>query len=326
MKTALITGATGMAGSYLIEHILESQPGWEIIACRRRHSDMSNVSHIRSKRLIWAQVDLIDSYEVGELVKRYQPDKVFHLAAQSFVPRSWQAPGETIDVNLKGTLNLLQGLRPYPETIIHLAGSSEQYGMVYGNEIPITEANMLRPLSPYAITKIAMENLAYCFWKSYGMKVILTRAFNHTGPRRGEEFVCPQICKQAAEIKGGARKCFRLGNLDAVRDFTDVRDMVAAYWLATESHYCEFGSPYNICSGMGYSIKDILLQVAKLAGVPQMVEADVSKLRPADVPVLIGNCDRFRHATGWRPKRNFLEQTLYDIYKAWKKGGEINGG
>jgi len=314
MRTCLITGGSGMAASYLIEYILENQPEWNIVSCRRRHSDMSNVAHIENERLAWVELDLTDAHEVYRVIEQEMPDKIFHFGAQSFVPRSWKAPTETINVNLIGTLNILEAIKNFNEIPIHICSSSEVYGDTQDN--PISERSIQRPLSPYAVSKLAMEKMAYVYYRSYGVKAIITRAFNHTGARRGEEFVCAQICKQAVEIKNGKRKAFYLGNLDAVRDFSDVRDIVRAYWLATE--LCEPGKPYNISSERGLSIRNIVNAVALIMDILNRVEQDPKRMRPADIPILIGNSYKFRAKTGWNSEYKF-EDTLKTIIDKWSR-------
>jgi len=316
VKKALITGATGMAGSYMIEYLLENQPDYEILACRRRHSDMANADFIESDRLKWVELDLTDPYEVNKMIQWFQPDKIFHLAAQSFVPRSWKAPVETVNVNVIGTINLFEAIREHKkDCVIQVACSSEEYGMVYEDEVPIKETNTLRPLSPYACSKVMLENLSYTYNRSYGLKIVITRAFNHTGVRRGEEFICAQVCKQAAEIASKKSTCFFLGNMDAKRDFTDVRDVVRAYWLATEK--CDFGVPYNVASNKAYSIREVVDIVAEYAGISNEVKQNPDRMRPADVPILLGDYSKLKEKTGWEPEYDFKEDTLAGMYITW---------
>jgi len=316
-KSCLITGATGMAGSAMIEYILENHHDYKILACRRRHSDMSNVLHLLDNKLVeWIHLDLTDTLEVEKTIEWFLPNKIFHLGAQSFVPRSWKAPIETINVNVLGSVNLFESVRKYtPESTIHVAGSSEEYGLVYPHETPIKETNPLRPLSPYACSKVMLENLSYTYFKSYGTKVVITRAFNHTGIYRGEEFVTAQICKQAAEIALGERESFYLGNLDAQRDFTDVRDTVRAYWEASEK--CNYGEPYNICSGKSHSIKQLVDIVSNIAQISNEVKQNPEKMRPADVPILLGDNSKLKEKTSWSQIYDFESDTLGGIFQHW---------
>lgn len=194
--------------------------------------------------------------------------------------------------------------------------SSEEYGLVYEKELPIKETNPLRPLSPYAISKVAQDMLGFQYFKSYGLNIVVTRAFNHTGVRRGEPFVTSNFAKQIASIEKGKQKpVIKVGNLEAIRDFTDVRDVVSAYWLALEK--CKPGEVYNICSSKGYKIRkllDILLSYSKMK---VKIEQDPERMRPSDVPVLIGDCTKFKEATGWAPKIPF-EETLQDLLNYWR--------
>jgi GDP-4-dehydro-6-deoxy-D-mannose reductase len=200
---------------------------------------------------------------------------------------------------------------------IHIAGSSEEYGLVLPDEVPIREENPLRPLSPYAVSKVAQDMLAYQYWQSYRLHAVRTRGFNHTGPRRGEVFVTSNFARQVAEIEKGLREpVVQVGNLEAVRDFTDVRDMVRAYWLALE--HGEPGQVYNICSGKGYTIRQVLETLLGLADVEVEVREDPARMRPSDVPVLLGDCSRFRGITGWEPTIPF-ETTLADVLGYWRQ-------
>ncbi len=316
----LITGATGFVGSHLIEYLLEKDSGIQIYAAQRRRSNIDNVRHLLGhKRIKWVTMDITDSHSVTWLIENYMPDRCFHLAAQSFVPSSWNAPQETITTNVIGTINLLEAIRAKaPETRVQIAGSSEEYGMVEEDEVPITESNPLRPLSPYGVSKVAQTLLGYQYFKSYGLKTFRTRGFNHTGPRRGEMFVCSNFAKQLVEIEKGINtdKVIKVGNLAARRDFTDVRDMVRAYWLAIEKGTA--GDVYNICTGNSFSVEEILNMMIELSPAKIKTEPDPDKMRPSDVPILLGDNSKFRAATGWKPEIPF-KQTLADILDYWRK-------
>ncbi|MEM6455959.1 MAG: GDP-mannose 4,6-dehydratase, partial [Acidobacteriota bacterium] len=230
---ALITGITGFAGSHLAEYLLEHQPDVAVYGTRRWRSPMDNIAHI-ADRVELIECDLNDFHSVYSLLDRVRPDYIFHLAAQSFVPTSWNSPAETLSHNILGQTHLFEAVRMLGiDPAIQIACSSEEYGLVKPEETPIKETNPLRPLSPYAVSKMGQDFLGYQYFQSYGIKAIRTRGFNHTGPRRGEVFVTSNFAKQLALIKAGKREpVLRVGNLDAIRDFTDVRDMVRAYWLA----------------------------------------------------------------------------------------------
>src|SRR5206468_8931379 len=180
--------------------------------------------------------DLLDAFSVNKLIGSVRPDRIFHLAAQSHVPTSWNAPAATLQDNIMGQLNIFEAVRQTGiDPLIQIAGSSEEYGMVYPDEVPMRESNPLRPLSPYAVSKVAQEMLAYQYHQSYGIKSIVSRGFNHSGPRRGENFVDSSFARQIALIeKGHQDAIIYVGDLTSKRDFTDVRDMVRAYWLMLE--------------------------------------------------------------------------------------------
>ena len=314
---ALITGITGFAGSHLADYILENHPHVEVYGIVRWRSRTENIEHLREK-INLVEGDIRDYISVKRVLDEVRPDLIFHLAAQSFVPTSWKAPQETLTTNILGQTNIFEAVRELGlSTAIQIAGSSEEYGLVKEDEVPIKETNPLRPLSPYAVSKIAQDFLGYQYFMSYGMRIIRTRGFNHTGPRRGEVFVCSNFAKQIAEIEKGKRPpVIKVGNLEAIRDFTDVRDMVRGYWLAATEG--EAGEVYNLCSGRGYRISEVLEMLLSLSKVEVKVEQDPERMRPSDVPVLIGDCTKFREKTGWAPKIPF-EKTLEDLLNYWRE-------
>jgi GDP-4-dehydro-6-deoxy-D-mannose reductase len=311
----LITGISGFAGSHLADYFLEVG-GHDIYGTIKWRSNRENIRHIED-RIKLLECDIKDSFAVKAALETAKPDQIFHLAAQSYVPFSWRVPQETLDNNVTGEINLFEGVRALGlEAKIHVAGSSEEYGLVHPEEIPIVEENPLRPLSPYAVSKVAQDLLGFQYFKSYGMKIVRTRAFNHTGPRRGEVFVTSNFARQLVSIEKGEREpVMRVGNLDAVRDFSDVRDVVRAYAMALEK-----GTPgevYNISSGKGIKIQDLLNMLIKLARVKVEIEQDPSRLRPSDVQLLVGSPEKFMKATGWKPEIPF-EKTLIDLMDYWR--------
>ncbi|MFC2172322.1 GDP-mannose 4,6-dehydratase [Acidobacteriota bacterium] len=313
----LITGITGFAGSHLADYILENERDVEIFGIKRWRSRTETVEHIKDKVEL-AECDLRDASSVKNLIDSIEPDRIFHLAAQSFVPTSWNAPAESITTNTIGQLNIFEaarGLKSKPR--IQIACSSEEYGMVYPEEVPIKETNPLRPLSPYAVSKVAQDLLGYQYHQSFDLPVVRTRGFNHTGPRRADVFVCSDFAKQIVEIEKGLKEPkIRVGNLEAIRDFTDVRDMVRAYWLSLK--HCKPGEVYNICSGKGYKINEILDKLLGLSSAEIDVSQDPRRLRPSDVPILIGDNSKFTKETGWEPQIPF-DQTLSDIMEYWRE-------
>ncbi len=316
MTRVLITGITGMAGSHLAEYIIHHQPQAQVFGVKRWRSPLSNVSHIE-KQLTLIDCDLTDSSGTLDLIKNVKPDLVFHLAAQSYVPDSWKNPQSTIGDNVLMQLNVFEAIRHLElDPIVQVALSSEEYGRVLPNELPITEKNPFRPLSPYAVSKVAQDMLAYQYYESYGLKVIRTRTFNHEGPRRGDVFVTSNFAKQIAEIEAGLQEpVVRVGNLDAQRDWTDVRDVVRAYWLSV--HHCKAGEDYVIASGKTRTIKEMLSYLLSLTKTKIEVTVDPARLRPSDVFVLQGDPTKFREATGWKLEYSF-EQMMSDLLDYWR--------
>lgn len=312
----LITGITGFAGSHLADYALQ-QDDVDVYGICRWRSPRENIEHLEG-RFDLRECDLRDASSVRQLIGDVRPDWIFHLAAQSYVPTSWNAPAETLTTNILGQLNVFEALRATDtDARVQIAGSSEEYGLVHAEETPITEDNPLRPLSPYAVSKVAQDMLAYQYFRSYGTKTVRTRAFNHTGPRRGEVFVTSNFARQIVRIEAGqCEPVIRVGNLEAKRDFTDVRDVVRAYWLALEK-----GAPgdvYNICSGTAWRIREVLDLLLAQSEVEIDVQQDPDRLRPSDVELLLGDGRRFHDATGWRPEIAF-EQTARDLLDYWRE-------
>lgn len=314
-KKALITGITGFVGSHLAEYLLSE--GLEVSGTSRWRSKMDNVEGIKDK-IHLHEADMLDAHSIYQIIDEIKPDFIFHLAAQSYVMSSWQSPANTIEVNTTGAINLFEAVRKTGlKAPVQIACSSEEYGKVYPNEVPIKETNPLRPLSPYAVSKLAMDYLGYQYYESYKINIIRTRGFNHTGPRRGEVFAESTFAKQIAEIEKGKKEPIVLvGNLEAKRDYTDVRDMVRAYYLAAQK--CTPGDVYNICSGTAWAIGDVLKYLLKLSKVKIEVKEDSSRMRPSDVPILLGDNSKFVAKTGWKPQIK-LEKTLEDLLNYWRE-------
>ena len=313
----LITGITGFAGSHLAEFLLEDHPDVELFGIMRWRSRTENIEAIQH-RLRLLECDLRDATSVKQLIARVRPDRIFHLAAQSFVPSSWNAPAESLTTNILGQLNIFEAVREIEiDPWIQIACSSEEYGLVHQDELPIKETNPLRPLSPYAVSKVGQDYLAYQYFKSFGLKAVRTRGFNHDGPRRGDVFVSSNFAKQLVEVEKKKKPpVIHVGNLDARRDFSDVRDIVRGYWLALE--HCEPGEVYNICCGKDYSIREVLDRLIELSGVEVKVEQDPTRLRPSDVPVLLGDNTKFVERTGWKPAIDY-DKTLQDMIDYWRE-------
>ncbi len=315
----LITGITGFAGSHLAEYLLKLGK-IEVIGTKRWRSRMENIHHIRDK-IKFVECDLRDYPSMIRAIEETTPDRIFHLAAQSFVPTSWIVPSDTITTNINGNLYLFEACREVGiNPRIQIACSSEEYGMVFENEVPIKEMNPLRPLSPYGVSKVGQDMLSYQYYQSYKMHIVRTRGFNHTGPRRGSVFVCSDFARQIVEIEKGMRKpIIYVGNLDAVRDFTDVRDMIRGYWIALDKG--DPGEVYNISTKKGYKIKEVLDILLSMSKTKIEIREDESRLRPSDVPLLVGDNSKFVKKTDWQPEIPF-EKTLEDILDYWRSRTE----
>lgn len=311
---ALITGISGFVGSHLAEYLLSRNV--EVTGTIRHRSRMDHIRHLQDVQLV--ECELRDPFSVESLLAKVKPDLIFHLAAQSFVPTSWNSPVDTIHNNVAGQVNIFEAVRRLNlDCKIQLACSSEEYGHVEPDEVPIKETNPLRPLSPYAVSKVAQEYLGYQYHKSYGLHVIPTRTFNHTGPRRGENFVTSNFAKQIAEIEAGKKPpVLMVGNLTAKRDFTDVRDVVRAYWMALEKG--KPGESYNIASGKCCTIQEMLDLLLSFSTLKIEVREDPERLRPSDVEILLGDYSKFHQATGWKPEIPF-KQTMEDLLNYWRE-------
>jgi GDP-4-dehydro-6-deoxy-D-mannose reductase len=311
----LITGITGFAGSHLADYCL-SRGDVEVFGIVRWRSRTENIEHLLN-RIPLLECDLRDATSTRSVIEEVRPRFIFHLAAQSFVPTSWKAPSESLSTNVLGQLNIFEAVRRVKlDCRIQLACSSEEYGMVYPDELPIKENNPLRPLSPYAVSKVAQDLLGYQYFMSYKMDIVRTRGFNHTGPRRAPVFVCSDFAKQIVDIEKGVKKpVISVGNLESKRDFTDVRDTVKAYFLALE--HGEAGAVYNICSEQCCTMQEILDKLLGMTDARVEVRQDSERMRPSDVPVLLGDCARFRERTGWKPEIPF-DRTLADIMEFWR--------
>ena len=312
----LITGITGFVGSHMAEYALDK--GAQVFGSTRWRSKTENIEHLRSK-VTFIESDLRDLSSVRALLETSVPDYVVHLAAQSFVGVSWHAPAETLTTNIISQVNLLEALRGLKMSPRFLAvGSSEEYGLVLEDEVPIKETNPLRPLSPYAVSKVTQDMMGYQYFKSYGLPIIRTRAFNHEGPRRGDVFVTSNFARQVAEIEAGLREpVVYVGDLTPRRDYSDVRDIVRGYWLLLERG--EPGEVYNLCSGHSWSIQQVLDFVLNLSTVKGIeVKTDPARLRPSDVMILEGDPTKMHKATGWKVEIPF-ERTLTELLDYWRQ-------
>src|SRR5438309_401031 len=293
----LITGITGFVGSHLAEYALER--GAEVFGSIRWRSKMEHMEPLRD-RVTLIESDLRDLLSVRTVLEQAQPDYIVHLAAQSFVAASWQTPVETFYTNVVSQMHLFEGMRQLGSAARFLViGSSEEYGLAEPDELPIRETNPLRPLSPYAVSKVAQDLMGWQYYKSYGMHVVRARAFNHTGPRRGDAFSESNFGKQIAEMEAGLREpVVHVGDLKPTRDFSDVRDIVRGYWLLLER-----GTPgevYNLCSGLEWSIERLLNFLIEKSTLQHVeIRQDPARLRPSDVPVLRGSRQKIESSLRW---------------------------
>ncbi len=312
----LITGITGFAGSHLADYCLE-QTGIDVYGIIRWRSRTENIEHLTGK-ITLLECDLRDAASTRDVIEKVRPDYVFHLAAQSFVPTSWHAPTESLITNVVGQLNIFEAVRKTDiKCRIQIACSSEEYGMVAEDELPIREDAPLRPLSPYGVSKVGQDLLGYQYYMSYKMDIVRTRAFNHTGPRRAPVFVVSDFAKQIAAVEKGLHEpVMYVGNLDAKRDFSDVRDVVRAYFLSLEKG--KSGEVYNICSEKTWRIGDMLDRLLSMSDVKIEIKQDPKRLRPSDVPRLLGDCSKFKRDTGWETTIPF-DTTLKDMLDYWRE-------
>ena len=308
---ALIIGAAGFVGNYLINHC-KNDCGFEVAATK-----------IVSEKFAREDVPVYDlnilvKEEIIALLNQVRPDYIFHLAAQSSVAVSWKNPALTIDVNIKGSVNLLDAIREldYKPRVL-LVGSGEEYGHIREGECPITEENNTRPGNIYAATKACQNMIGKIYADAYQMDVVMVRAFNHIGPNQIPQFVVADFCKQVADIEKDLQEpVIRVGNLSARRDFTDVRDVVRAYALLVQKGTA--GETYNVGSGNAPAIREILDKILAMSSAQITVETDPAKLRPVDVPIIVADTSKLREATGWKQTIP-LEQTLKETLEYWRK-------
>ncbi|MCK4364499.1 MAG: GDP-mannose 4,6-dehydratase [Thermoplasmatales archaeon] len=322
INKVLITGITGFVGSHLADYIIENHPKVKIIGLARWRSPTENITHILDK-ITLKYGDLVDYPSIKAILAKEKPDVIFHLAAQSYVPYSYDAPIVTLEANVIGTCYLLEAVKDLKlssdyDPVIHICSSSEVYGQVQKREVPIKETNPFRPASPYAVSKVAEDMLARQYWDSWGIQTVRTRMFTHTGPRRGAVFVVSTFARQIAAIEAGLKPpVVKVGNLDSIRTFTDVRDAVRAYWLLVAK--CPPGEVYNIGGVETMKVGEMLDMLLKMSKVKNIkVKVDKSRLRPSDVTLQIPSTEKFNKDTGWKPEIKF-EKTLKDTLNYWRE-------
>lgn len=310
MKKALIIGAGGFVGSYLIECI-HNEFNMEVYATKLKGTKFS---HPLAKVY---DLDIMVKEDIVELLYDIRPDYIFHLAAQSSVSVAWKNPMLTIDVNIKGSVNVMEAVRElYYKPRVLMIGSGEEYGHIKEGETPITEETILRPGNIYAATKACQNMIGSIYARAYDIELMLVRAFNHIGPGQAPLFVVSDFCKQVAEIEKGLKEpVIRVGNLNARRDFTDVRDVVRAYAMLIQNGVP--GETYNVGSQNAMAIKDILDIIIGMSTVPISVEVDPNKIRPVDVPIIEADITKINEVTGWKPAIS-IEQTISETLDYWR--------
>jgi len=316
LTRVLITGATGFVGGHLAEH-LATIAGLEVHGLGRREPGRPALPLARLHL-----ADLADRARIREVVADARPDLVFHLAGQASIPAAWADPAGTFVTNVVGQIGLLDALVELaPGARVLVVGSSDEYGLVRPDELPVSETQPFRPTSPYGVSKISQEMLGYQYFLSRGLAVVRVRPFNHFGPGQRDAFVASAFARQVAEAEAGLLPpVLRVGNLAARRDFTDVRDVVRAFWLALTCG--EAGEVYNVGSGRAIAIQTLLDTLLEMSEVPLRVEPDPARLRPADVPEMYADVGKLAARTGWSAEIP-LERTLRDTLEDWR--GRIRG-
>lgn len=322
---ALITGITGMVGSHLADYLI-ANTDWEIYGLCRWRSPLDNIAHLlpqinRKERIHLVYGDLRDSDSINEAVRTSQPDYVFHLAAQSYPKTSFTAPLDTYETNIQGTSRVLEALKQYKkDAVIHICASSEVFGRVPKEKLPINEECSFHPASPYAISKVGTDLVGRFYAEAYTMTVMTTRMFTHTGPRRGDVFAESTFAKQIAMIEHGQiPPVIKVGNLDSLRTFADVRDAVRAYYMLVTVKPTA-GAYYNIGGTYTCSVRDMLNHLISLSTKAKeiKVEIDPDRLRPIDADLQVPDTKKFETHTGWKPEITF-EKTMQDLLDYWRE-------
>lgn len=307
---SLIIGGAGFVGKYLIRQLI-GELGHEVVVTKMSHETL-DISEVQVRDL-----NILEEDSVERLLKEEHPDYIFHMAAQSSVAVSWKNPQLTVDVNVKGAVNILETLRKLDyKPRVMLIGSGEEYGNIPLEAVPINEKCVMIPGNIYAATKACQNMLGKIYADAYGLQIMMVRAFNHIGPNQAPIFVVADFCKQVAEIEAGKREAvLRVGNLSAKRDFTDVRDVVRAYSMLISKGMA--GETYNIGSGKAIAIEDVLKVILENSKADIQVEVDKTRFRPVDVPIIEANIDKINQLTGWNPQIPLI-RTIQDTLDYWR--------
>lgn len=320
MERYLITGFSGFVGYYFISHLNQKvSEKTEVLGLDVVEPFDFEKWNFPNLIIQFKAVNMLDNENLYKIINKFKPTHVLHLAALSSVGKSWQEPAECFLNNTGIFLNIAEVIRKEQLNAKLLCiGSSEEYGFVNQNDIPIRETLYINPASPYAVTKVAQEGMSRCYVDKFGMKIMLTRSFNHIGPRQRDTFVIASFTKQVAQafVEGKKNLVMSIGNFSVIRDFLDVRDVVAAYYLILQDG--KPGEIYNVCSGNGYELKSIIQRLSKISGIEITTETNPAYMRPNDMPIIIGNNNKLKKDTGWEPVYS-IEQSLKDIFDYWVK-------
>jgi GDP-4-dehydro-6-deoxy-D-mannose reductase len=312
----LITGISGFVGGHYLEYLFARYKDIDIIGIDTEEPTFDFLQSSFRKKINFFHGSILDKYFILNTIEKSKPDYIVNLASYSSVAYSWEHPMECFVNNTNVFLNIIESVRKTKiGAKILSVGSSEEYGVVGTSDLPLTENAPLRPISPYAVARVAQEHLSIVYSEGYSVPVICTRSFNHIGPRQKDIFVISSFAKQITEAKKRKRKKIMCGNLDIVRDFIDVRDVVRAYDLLL--HKGKIGEIYNICSGEGHKLSEALRMLQEKAGLNTPVESDPNLVRPADNPVIIGSCEKLERDTGFQKHYSF-SQSLTDILEYWE--------
>jgi GDP-4-dehydro-6-deoxy-D-mannose reductase len=316
MKKVLITGVTGFAGSHLAETLVQENK-WDVIGIHASDKNLANINDIRDA-IHLEKVNLLDAEHTSHIVKETRPEIIFHLAAAATVKDSFENAADFINNNSASQINIFEAVRKNEllDTKIVVVSSANIYGIVSSSDIPINESVAFNPDNPYSVSKITQDYLGLCYYLAYKLPIIRLRPFNHVGSRMSSELSVSHFAKQIAEIEKGLKEpLITVGNLDAKRDFTDVRDIARAYILAAE--HCTPGEAYNIGTGTSHVIGDVLTQLIGMSNQQIEVKSDESLFRPSDIPELRADASKFKQATGWEVSISF-EKTLEDLLAYWR--------
>jgi GDP-mannose 4,6-dehydratase len=328
---ALITGITGMVGSHLAEYLLK-HTDWDIVGMLRWRSPLDNISGIIERvnnkdRVSLVYADLRDTLSIESAMSQCVPDYVFHLAAQSYPKTSFDAPLDTLNTNIQGTVRVLDAIKKHaPNAKVHVCSSSEVYGRVSKDKLPINEDCSFHPASPYAISKVGTDLVGRYYAEAYDICVMTTRMFTHTGPRRGDVFAESTFAKQIAMIECGLiEPVVKVGNLDSLRTIADVRDAVRAYYMLLTVNP-QAGESYNIGGDYSCTVGQVLNYLISLSTAKNIkIEVDAERIRPIDADLQIPDARKFINHTGWKPEISF-EETMLDLLNYWRDRIKVDGG